>query len=107
MTKDDAEESAVSDVFGVKTPTATEQADLMFAHNDLPDNLFSSWTLSGTDFVQHGSNGQLIPLEGLVDEHAPNINNYLDPRPEIRSIMTATDDTMFIRNYDNYLAGLE
>ena len=36
------------------------------------------------DFVnQYGPEGAFIPLNDLIEEHAPNIKAYLDERPEI------------------------
>ena len=39
-----------------------------------PDALFRSG-LSPLEAVRYGSAGQLIPLEGLIDEYAPNLKN--------------------------------
>lgn len=81
--------------------TASEQVNLMFASNELPDILFSAWTLSGTDIVKYGALGQLLPLEDLIEEHAPNVQALLDARPELRGMITAPDGHIYaLPQYD-------
>ena len=50
------------------------EENLLFASNEPPDALFRSG-LSPLEAVRYGSAGQLIPLEGLIDEYAPNLKN--------------------------------
>lgn len=81
--------------------TAGEQVNLMFASNDLPDILYSAWTLGGTDLVKYGANGQLLPLNDLIDEHAPNIKAFLEARPNVLGQISAPDGNIYaIPQYD-------
>lgn len=81
--------------------TASEQVNLMFAGNDLPDMIYSAWTLGGNDLVKYGANGQLLALEDLIEEHAPNIKAFFEERPEVKGMVTAPDGHIYsIPQYD-------
>ena len=83
------------------TQTYQEQINLMFASNDLPDLFFSAWSLAPTDIVKYGQNGQLIPLEDLIEKHAPNIKAFFEKRPDIKSMITAPDGHIYaLPQYD-------
>ncbi|GAA1379382.1 extracellular solute-binding protein [Luteococcus sanguinis] len=71
-----------------------EKKNLMLASGDLPDALFNTG-LSDAEIVANGTNGTLIPLEGLIDTHAPNLKAIFDKRPDIKSAMTASDGHIY------------
>ncbi len=71
-----------------------EKKNLMLASGDLPDVLFNSG-LSDAEVVQNGTNGTLLPLEGLIDEYAPTLSAILDDRPDIRAAITASDGHIY------------
>ncbi|MCV4234219.1 extracellular solute-binding protein [Virgibacillus sp. LDC1] len=71
-----------------------EKKNLLFASNELPDALFRSG-LSPLEAVRYGSAGQLIPLEGLIDEYAPNLKNLMEQYPEIRSGITTPEGHIY------------
>ena len=71
-----------------------ERKNLMLASGDLPDALFNTG-LSDAEVVTNGTNGTLIPLEGLIDEHAPILKGILDERPDIRGAITASDGHIY------------
>ncbi|GHH97990.1 extracellular solute-binding protein [Neobacillus kokaensis] len=75
--------------------TYREQINLMFASNDMPDIFYSAWSLSGNDIVKYGSTGQLIPLEDLIEKHAPNIKALFEKRPELKKTITAPDGHIY------------
>ncbi|MDQ8737152.1 extracellular solute-binding protein [Paenibacillus sp. LHD-38] len=88
------------------TQTYQEQVNLMFASNDLPDLFFSAWTMGSNDIVKYGANGQLIPLESLIEEHAPNIKAFFEKMPEIKQMITASDGHIYaLPQYDGSKAG--
>lgn len=72
----------------------SERKNLMLASGDLPDVLFNSG-LSDAELVQNGSNGTLLPLEGLIDDYAPVLSGILDSRPDIRAAITASDGHIY------------
>lgn len=71
-----------------------EKKNLLLASGDMPDALFNSG-LSDSEIVDYGSNGTLIPLEQLINDHAPNLEALLDERPDIRAAITASDGHIY------------
>ncbi|WP_281890679.1 extracellular solute-binding protein [Paenibacillus sp. YYML68] len=103
--------------FEFDTPDAKiypEKKNLAFASDNLPDVFFAG-QLTSFDQINYGKQGLLIPLEGLIDQHAPNLKAMLDKNPSIRRAITAPDghiyalpqvtdinrDLMFFRTYLN------
>lgn len=88
-----------------------EKKNLMLASGDIPDVLFNTG-LSDAEIVQNGSNGTLLPLEDLIEQHAPILSAILDERPDIRAAITASDGHIYsfpsveelsILQYPNFL----
>lgn len=79
-----------------ETPTDgfQEKKNLLFASNELPDALFRSG-LTQLETIRYGTAGQLIPLENLIDEYAPNFKKLLDQYPEIRSAITTPEGHIY------------
>jgi putative aldouronate transport system substrate-binding protein len=71
-----------------------EKKNLMLASGELPDVLFNTG-LSDAEIVQNGTNGTLLPLEDLIEEHAPTLTAILDERPDIRAAITASDGHIY------------
>lgn len=72
----------------------TERKNLIFASGDLPDAFMRGITQQ--DEMQYGANqGLLIPLEGLVDEYAPQISAVFEQYPEVRRLATTPDGHMY------------
>ncbi|WP_158301589.1 extracellular solute-binding protein [Paenibacillus mesophilus] len=70
-----------------------EKKNLMFASGDYPDAFFTG--LNMQDVVNYGSQGILIPLEGLIAQYAPNIRKVLDQNPTLRRMATAPDGHIY------------
>jgi putative aldouronate transport system substrate-binding protein len=88
-----------------------EKKSLMLAGDDLPDVLFNSG-LTDAEVVQNGTNGTLVPLEGLIEDYAPTLSGILEERPDIRAAITASDGHIYtlpsveelgILQYPNFL----
>ncbi|MBO0981678.1 ABC transporter substrate-binding protein [Microbacterium sp. SD291] len=88
-----------------------EKKNLMLASGDLPDVLFNTG-LSDAEIVENGTNGTLLPLEDLIEEHAPTLSAILEERPDIRAAITASDGHIYtlpsveelgILQYPNFL----
>lgn len=71
-----------------------ERKNLVFASNELPDVFYKS-RITPLEAVKYGSSGMLIPLEGLIDEYAPNIKKFLVDYPEIKASITAPDGHIY------------
>jgi putative aldouronate transport system substrate-binding protein len=75
----------------------TEALNLMLATGNIPDIVGSSRL---KDFVnQFGPEGAFVPLNDLIDEHAPNLKAYFESRPEIRAAISAADGNMYYIPY--------
>ncbi|WP_409345479.1 extracellular solute-binding protein [Paenibacillus sp. MBLB4367] len=70
-----------------------EKKNLMFTSGDIPDAFFNG--LNSQDVVKYGSQGVLIPLEGLIEKYAPNIKKILDENPQVRRLATAPDGHIY------------
>ena len=68
--------------------------NLALASGEHPD--IYSIPFSTDEVVQYGTNADImIPLENLIDEHAPNIKAVLEERPDIREAITAPDGHIY------------
>ncbi|MEM7643066.1 MAG: extracellular solute-binding protein [Pseudomonadota bacterium] len=75
----------------------TEALNLMLATGEIPDIVGSSRL---KDFVnQYGPEGAFLPLNDLIDDHAPNLKAFFDSRPEIASAISAADGNMYYIPY--------
>ncbi len=76
--------------FEFKTPPKdnyTEMKNLAIASGELPD-LFFNGALTPQDEINFGSQGTLIPLEGLIDKYAPNIKDMFSKREDVKKAIT-------------------
>ncbi|WP_167859298.1 extracellular solute-binding protein [Paenibacillus cymbidii] len=83
--------------FTFDTPAAEsykEKLNLRFASGNLPDVLFGA-NLQPADEIMFGGQGQLIPLEKLIADYAPNIRKLLDDNPDIRRNITTPDGHIY------------
>jgi len=71
-----------------------EKKNLLFASNELPDALFRS-ELNPLETIRYGTAGQLIPLEDLIEEYAPNLKALMEQYPEIRSAITTPEGHIY------------
>ena len=71
-----------------------EKINLVFAANDLPD-VFYCGTLTSQDEMNYGTQGLLMPLEGLVDKYAPNIKKLFSEDPNIKKNLTSIDGHIY------------
>ncbi|MBD2867194.1 type 2 periplasmic-binding domain-containing protein [Paenibacillus arenilitoris] len=78
-------------------PTAgfNEKRNLILNTKDLPD-IFISANFTRLDAVKYGTSGMFIPLEGLIDQYAPNIKALFDQYPEIKQSLTAPDGHIYM-----------
>ena len=75
----------------------TEVLNLMLASGKIPDIVGSSRI---KDFVnQYGPEGAFIPLNDLIEEHAPNLKAFFEERPEVASALKAADGNMYYIPY--------
>ncbi|MBM7505892.1 ABC transporter substrate-binding protein [Agromyces aurantiacus] len=71
-----------------------EKRNLLLASNDLPDAFFNS-KFTDDELVRYGTDGTLIPLEGLIEKYAPNVQAIFEARPELKAAVTASDGHIY------------
>jgi putative aldouronate transport system substrate-binding protein len=72
-----------------------EKKNLLFASNELPD-IFLRAGLTNTDLALHGMQEKvLVPLEDLIDAHAPNLKKLFEEYPDARQSVTAPDGHIY------------
>jgi len=71
-----------------------EKLNLVFASGDLPDAIYPSVNDDAL-ILRYGSQGQIIPLEDLIEKWAPNLSKILKERPDLKSFITAPDGHIY------------
>ncbi|TLS49020.1 extracellular solute-binding protein [Paenibacillus antri] len=71
-----------------------EKRNLLLASGSLPDFFFSG-RFSDSELVRYSKEGTIIPLEGLIEAHMPNLKAILDARPDIKAQITAPDGHIY------------
>lgn len=72
----------------------SQKRNLLLASNDLPDAFINS-KFTDEELVRYGTNGTLIPLEGLIEKYAPNLQAVFEERPELEAAVTASDGHIY------------
>jgi len=82
------------DVQAVEKQGWNEKVGLLFASGDYGDIFLSG--ISFTDAASYGQAGMLLPMEGLLEQYAPNAMRILDELlPESRRNVTADDGHIY------------
>ena len=71
-----------------------EQFNLMLASGEIPDII----TTTKENIVKNGDK-LFIPLEDLIEEHAPNIKKMLEENPDVKAATTGTDGHTYFMPY--------
>ncbi|WP_408006952.1 extracellular solute-binding protein [Pseudalkalibacillus sp. A8] len=71
--------------------------NLAFASGDIADIIYAagSSNLTAGMEVDYGKQGVLVPLEDLIEEHAPNIQKIFEENPEIKKSITTVDGHIY------------
>jgi putative aldouronate transport system substrate-binding protein len=83
--------------FGTNTPSSKEAHNLMLASGDIPH-------IVGGDKIkdmvnEYGPQGAFVPLNDLIDEHAPNIKAFFDKYPDKQSAVQSFDGNLYYIPY--------
>ncbi len=65
---------------------------LAVAAKNIPDIVYD-W--KAENFNKYGAQGALIPLNDLIEEHAPNYKKFLEENPDAKYFATAGDGNMY------------
>lgn len=85
---------------GVAPSSATDTQEvfnLLMVSGDLPD-IVEGNNLKD-DFIKYGMEGAFIPLEDLIEEHAPNLKKFLEEHEYVKTFATAPDGHMYFIPY--------
>lgn len=87
--------NVVMDYQEVPADGFNERKQLLFASNELPD-IFLRSTLSPSEIANYGvTSGQIIPLDDLIAEYAPNLSAIYEEYPLLKQAVTASDGQMY------------
>ncbi|WP_130859317.1 extracellular solute-binding protein [Gracilibacillus phocaeensis] len=86
--------------FNFDTPPMSDFAtklNLTFASRDIADIIYGAGTDNLTPGMEadYGEQGDLLPLEGLIEEYAPNIQKMFDENPDIKKSVTTADGHIY------------
>ncbi len=68
------------------------------ATEKFPSDIYGGTSIKEGVFT-YGTQGAFLPLNDLIDEHAPNIKKLLEENPDIRKALTASDGNIYMMNY--------
>ena len=76
---------------------STEIFNIMMVSGNLPDIVGGNNRMD--DFIRYGMEGSFISLNDLIEEHAPNIKEFLDENPAVEQAITAPDGNIYFIPY--------
>lgn len=82
---------------GSNSTDSLEAFNLLLAQGDLPDIVGGH--LIKDNVNKYGPEGAFVPLNDLIEEHAPNIKAFFDARPEIMAAGSAADGNLYYIPY--------
>jgi putative aldouronate transport system substrate-binding protein len=77
---------------------AREKRQISLASGDYPDlYMLIPWVdqFSQTDLLRYGQQGVILPLNDLIEAHAPNVKAALDNYPYFKAMATAPDGNIY------------
>lgn len=86
------------DFEAVPSDGAKEKRQISLASGDYPDAYMLTAYIdqfSQADLLKYGKQGVLIPLNGLIDQYAPNIKKALDSNADFKAFAVAPDGNIY------------
>ncbi len=82
------------------TTSSRDAFNLLIASGNLPDIVGGDAgpTLKD-DFIRYGLEGAFVPLDDLIEEHAPNLKAFFDSRPDVRQAISGPDGHIYFIPY--------
>ena len=82
---------------GKNTEDSREAMNLLMATGDIPNIVGGGKVKEFVD--KFGPEGAFVPLNDLIDEHAPNIKAFFDKYPDRRAAATSADGNLYYIPY--------
>ncbi|RAV06431.1 ABC transporter substrate-binding protein [Paenibacillus sp. YN15] len=76
--------------------TEKEQFNLLIASGKLPDVIEYNFTTYSGGPEKAISDKVIIPLNDLIDKHAPNLKKYLEQNPDLKKELTTDEGNMYV-----------
>ena len=83
---------------GYDSTAASEKRQISLASGDYPEVfMLINWVdqFSQAELIRYSQQGLIIPLNDLIDQHAPNIKAAFEKEPEFRKLATAPDGNIY------------
>lgn len=78
----------------VSSEAKEEQRNLTLVSGEYPD-VFYNADFGNADIFRYGQQGVFIPLNDLIKEYAPNLQQILDENPEVKAAITYPDGNIY------------
>lgn len=85
----------------ISSGAVNERKNVILGSNDLPD-AFYQLGFSQDELIKYGQQGLFIPLEDLIEEHAPNLKKLFDENPDIKKTLTMPDGHIYSLPYVDF-----
>ncbi|MFD0979185.1 extracellular solute-binding protein [Tropicimonas aquimaris] len=82
---------------GSNTTNSEEAMNLLLATGKLPDIIGSARIKESVD--QYGPQGAFLPLNDLIEEHAPHIKAFFDENPDLLKAASSSDGNLYYIPY--------
>jgi putative aldouronate transport system substrate-binding protein len=82
---------------GTNTTNSEEAFNLLLATGEIPDIVGSARIKEHVD--QYGPQGAFIPLNDLIEEHAPHIKAFFDENPDLLKAASSADGNLYYIPY--------
>lgn len=89
--------SLVDKTSGRNTTDNNEAFNLLLAQGDMPDIVGGNRIKDPVN--QYGPEGAFVPLNDLIEEHAPNIKAFFDENPELMKAISSWDGNLYYIPY--------
>ncbi|RKF20003.1 extracellular solute-binding protein [Alginatibacterium sediminis] len=88
---------SLKNVASMATNKSEEAFNLLIASGDLPDIVGGSSLKENVN--QYGPQGAFLPLNDLIEEHAPNLKAFFDANKDILNAISAADGNLYFIPY--------
>lgn len=95
-----AAEKTNVNIISTANPVAqkSEEELILQAANKFPDDIYGG-NNSKKHIYAYAEEGAFIPLQDLVDEHAPNIKKFFEERPDVKKALTTAEGDIYMIPY--------